>query len=199
MRTPQTPFLSLSPSFSFPLTHNLGIQTREDGQSWIWFAFTWPKPHSHSTSWRYECHRPMINDTTPAVLSRVHNPDRPTDRPLVDFNTMPSASNEEVFPWSPQQARSRRISRLRSMGISERIEPVPSITHPSLLFPRPIYCSDRSDRPARRHPTKFTSTCEVRDARQRNPLPDALARRTGFIEISDMKVRSEGFIAFIYF
>ena len=94
LRTPQThcyPFLLLSPD---PQRRH---PTRQDGQSWIWF--TWPNliPTPHHGGMRAT--DPSMIRPRPSI--RVHDSDRPTDRASASTQCR-SASNEKVFPWSPQ-------------------------------------------------------------------------------------------------
>ena len=132
------------------------------------------KPHSHSTSWRYACHRP-INDTTPVIRpSESHNPNRPTNRPTNCASgsiLCRSASNERNVPVVHRSSQRDRgaFPPFRPNGYSERIiarlyiriiithAPIPSSPPDRLLF--------RSTEPAdlQRRPT---STCRARDPKE---------------------------------
>jgi len=149
------------------------------------------KPHSHSTSWRYACHRP-INDTIPAVRP---SPTTPTDRPTARrFQYGAGARRTERCSRVPPQqpARSRRISPFRPNGYSEGmrvIEPISSRAHPFLALLPTDYCSDRPSQPT----SNEKPTVHVQDATPRNVLPDALVPGPLFRLFGHAKVQSEGF------
>jgi len=157
------------------------------------------KPHSHSTSWRYACHRP-INDTTPAIRpSESHNPNRPTNRPTNCASgsiLCRSASNERNVPVVHRSSQRDRgaFPPFRPNGYSERIiarlyiriiithAPIPSSPPDRLLF--------RSTEPAdlQRSPRPRAGR-----ATPRNVLSDALVPGPLFRLFGHAKVQSEGF------